>query len=289
MRICEVREKSICGKWIADWSKVGNCNYSNLDEVIQTHRPVLQFSLFEDATYRQLMDIMKSVQGDELVTHRYRDNDYIRHPVPIEYSNRGMRERASNLRGIDYKGFDQDTMIFWVTSEIQWTGIIYTCRIRFLLWDEIGGDPDMTPREKALRILNESPLQLDCDDPSFLYWGYEFVLTQMNAAIEPESRPPNKNNPHQLGLVCKHLHRVLRSLPFYNGDIAKAITQQWGGKISKREIDAIRRRYDLAQQANVGMPAEIQEPPPEEAEPGNAGLPPEEDENEIQRPDNNTI
>jgi hypothetical protein len=256
MHICDfVPSETPIGHWVADWSRP--CpDYGDANAIMRAHRPVLQFSLREifcspqlnEATYKQLAALI--------------DANFLR-----------QGERAQALRGVFYKNFDHDTMVFYVTSsEEELNGIQYLNLVKFLAWDEYGGNPDMTPREKATQLLWMSDIQVHCDDPSFLYWGYQYILTQLNASVYPEPRPPVINNPHQRGIVCKHLNRVFRSLPFYIGDIAKAVTEQWGGKIAKKEIEAIRRRTDLQQRANALPPNQVQPEPPPNPNPDLSGL-----------------
>jgi hypothetical protein len=244
MHFCEVHSHVPLGRWVADWSR--ECpDYSDVNAIMRTHRPVLQFSMRElyplnEMTYKQMADA-----------------------IDPNFLKQGWRAQA--LRGVRYDKMDNDTMVFYVTSsEIEINGIEYLNLVKFMSWDDYGGDPDLTPREKALRLLWMSDIQVHCDDPSFLYWGYQYILTQLNASIYQEPRYPHIRNPKLRGIVCKHLNRVLRSLPFYNGDIGKAVTDQFGGKISKSEIDAIRKRNDLTRQANA-LPADQVQPEPEPA------------------------
>jgi hypothetical protein len=66
-------------------------------------------------------------------------------------------------------------------------------------------------------------LALNCTCPSFLYWGYRYLLTKHDASIFPETRPPVKRNPYQRGIVCKHLNRTIKAFPFYSSDLANYI------------------------------------------------------------------
>ncbi len=60
---------------------------------------------------------------------------------------------------------------------------------------------------------------------AYKYWGYEFILTTMDAAIKPELRPPNIRNPRRRGVVCKHLGNVLKVFPFWWSTITGALAQ----------------------------------------------------------------
>jgi hypothetical protein len=253
------------GFWVADWSRTGECDYSNVADVIRTHRPVLQFDLLQvlrpqltEATYR---DLMARIDPGFLQQGLRVQDTYILPQDGKSYHGPKL------LRGISYQGFQGDTMKFMVTPSTEYPErskpSYYENLIKFMNWDDIGGDPNTTPREKASLLLWTSDVQLHCSDPSFLYWGYQYILTQLNAAMVPESRPPIHNNPSLRGVVCKHLNRVLHVLPFYNADMTKAITDQWGGKIDKRALDAIRRRADMQKamnEQNTELPPEADIP-----------------------------
>lgn len=259
MHVCDLHDSTPFGHWVADWSRTCS-DYSDANEIMRVHRPVLQFSMQELYGLPQLneMNYKQMVQA-----------------IDPNFLRQGWRARA--LRGLRYNGFSGDTMIFYVTSsEIELNGIEYMNLVKFLQWDDYGGNPDISPREKALQLLWLSDIQVHCDDPSFLYWGYQYILTQLDASVYQETRYPHIRNPQLRGIVCKHLNRVLRSLPFYSGDIAKAITDQWGGKITKREIDAIKRRLDLTKQANAVPNDQVQpEPEPAPYEPPTTGQQPQ--------------
>lgn len=244
VHVCEFDHRHApIGHWVADWTRVCH-DYSDANAVIRTHRPHLQFKL-------------RDVLGYQLNEMNFRD---MVARIDPNFLKQGVRARA--LRGLRLQQMDNDTMIFYVTSsEIDLNGIEYMNLIRFMDWDDIASDQDSLPRERALRLLNESDIQVHCDDPSFLYWGYQFICTQLQASVYEEDRPPHTNNPGMRGIVCKHLNRVLRSLPFYNGDIAKVIRQQWGGKAEKRVDQEIQQRESLQQQANALPPDQVEEEP----------------------------
>lgn len=249
MHVCDLTENGHppIGNWIVDWRNTGNCDYNSVDEVIITHRPVLQLRLsnlasrLDEMTYKQLAAA-----------------------IDPNFLKQGIRARA--LRGVYYQGFGDpfsqgdfhrqgtDTMIFKCTSSLKtWNGLDYLCLVKFLSWDEVGNDRDMTPREKALMLLWTSDIQLFCEDASFKYWGYQYILTQLNASIVPEDRYPHIRNPQLRGVVCKHLNRVLKALPFHNGDMTKEIIFQYGGKMDEQTTADIERTNRLQIEADQGL------------------------------------
>jgi hypothetical protein len=138
--------------------------------------------------------------------------------------------RSDELNGIRFVGFEpEDVMNFHVnSSKSSDNRIRYTNSIQFEEWDEIGSDPDLNFAERARMLLWAGNIKLHCTCPSFLYWGYQYMCTVLDAAIYPEERYPRERNPGERGIVCKHLNRVLRVLPFHSGEIAKETKNQFG-------------------------------------------------------------
>lgn len=260
MHVCELDHQIPVGHWIANWNP--ECpDYSDAGAILRAHRPVIEVCL-RDVFGRERLDEMTYKELIAAIDPVFLNQERPRPGRPNDLPDPG---RAGALRGVYYKRFDHNTMVFDVTSsEIDLNGVMYMNLVRFMDWDEIGADPDMTPREKALMLLWTSDIQVHCDDPSFLYWGYQYILTQLNASIYQEPRFPSVNNPGLRGIVCKHLNRVLRALPFYSGDLAKEITRQFGGKVDKTDQRDIQRRETLSQQQNALPPDQVQpEPEPQ--------------------------
>jgi len=138
--------------------------------------------------------------------------------------------RAEELTGIRFVGFEPDSVMnFHINSSSHTKNRIkYTNSIQFDEWEEVGSDPDLNFTERARMLLWVGNIRLHCTCPSFLYWGYQYMCTVLNAAIYPEERFPRERNPGERGIVCKHLNRVLRVLPFHSGEIAKEAKNQFG-------------------------------------------------------------
>jgi hypothetical protein len=140
-----------------------------------------------------------------------------------------QKVRSDALDGIRLLGFEGNIMRFRInSSEFAQNRIQYQCSVQFDDWDEVGPDPDLNYAEKARLLLWVGNIRLHCTDPSYLYWGYNYLLTVLDAAIYPEERKPVIRNPQERGIVCKHLNRILRVLPFYSGKIAAELKSQFG-------------------------------------------------------------
>jgi hypothetical protein len=71
-------------------------------------------------------------------------------------------------------------------------------------------------------LLQSGDLLVHCNDPSWKYWGWQYIGTKKGYAMRSEKRYPKIRNPRLTGTVCKHLLQVLQVLPFYSNDIVKA-------------------------------------------------------------------
>lgn len=156
--------------------------------------------------------------------------------IDNEFLRQGPRARA--LQAPRYMGFEGNLMNWRVpSSEISENGIVYINQVKFDDWDQVGQDPTLNFRERAMFLLWASNIRLHCTCPSFLYWGYQYILTVFDAAIYPETTRPGKypgqewrrRNWQEKGMVCKHLNRVLQVLPFHSGKIAVEMKNQFGG------------------------------------------------------------
>ncbi len=284
MQVSEFEHKHTFGEWVADWSRTGDCDYSDQNAVLRMHRPVLQLNFRHTLNEINYRGLMSSIDPNFLsqgirVGRNELNNAY-------QLPNSGV---VYHFGGVSYQRFYNNTMVFYVTPSTEFQerhkDPYYVNQIKFMEWDDICSDANMTPQEKATMLLWTSDLQLHCTDPSFKWWGYQYILTQLNAAVQPNSIYPKTNNAQLQGIVCKHLNRILHVLPFYLSDIARAVTEQWGGKIDKKAIDAIRKRADAQRQANANVdlppePEDVTGPPPE------VEIPPQDQDQELPPPEN---
>jgi hypothetical protein len=95
-------------------------------------------------------------------------------------------------------------------------------------WDEQVNDPSINANEAARLLLWGGDVKLHCHCPSFTFWGFNYILDQMDASIYHEDRYPHIRNPQLKGIACKHLIRTLKVLPFHLGDMASMIKAQRG-------------------------------------------------------------
>ncbi len=134
------------------------------------------------------------------------------------------RDYAPLIPYVRYVGTEKNIMKFFVPSPTKIN--MWNTYIEFVEWDSQVVDTKITPTEAARLLLWSSDIRVHCGCPSFIFWGYQYILTQLDASIYSEERYPHIRNPNLKGIVCKHLRRTLKVLPFHLGDMATAIKQQ---------------------------------------------------------------
>ena len=170
-------------------------------------------------------------------THPYFDDN---HPVMLdEFTYKDMlhvidprdlphRDYAPLIKYVKYVGTDKDTMKFFVPSPTKIN--MWNTYVQFVEWDAQVRDTDITAVEAARLVLWAGNIRVHCPCPSFKWWGYHYILNQLDAAIFPDEAAgnifPKIRNPQLKGIACKHLRRTLKVLPFHLGDMATAIKQQ---------------------------------------------------------------
>lgn len=135
------------------------------------------------------------------------------------------KDYAPLIPKVNYQETRGNTMKFFVPNT--YNG--WPCYIQFKQWDAEVADTSINPVEAARLLLWSGDLSLHCKCPSFLFYGYEYILTQLGAAIFPETRFPHIRNPQLKGVACKHLRRTLKVLPFHLGVMAAEIKRQRAG------------------------------------------------------------
>jgi hypothetical protein len=126
-----------------------------------------------------------------------------------------------------------DGVMVFNSTAVTTPGIPYwTQHIHLVDWYDSIGMVDLNFSERAYMAVFGDIL-VRCNDPSFLYFGYSYILTQLDTNLEskpdydknmgPEDRYPIIRNPDLEGVVCKHLIRVLEQLPYMVSSVAKAM------------------------------------------------------------------
>ena len=143
----------------------------------------------------------------------------------INPNNLPHKDYAPLIPYVRYIGTKDNIMKYFVPNK--YNG--WSTYIQFVDWDEQLKDNSIDANEAARLLLWSGNIRVHCPCPAFKFWGSQYILTQLDAAIVPELRMPHIRNPHLKGIVCKHLNRCLKVQPFHLGDMAREIKKQRAG------------------------------------------------------------
>lgn len=161
------------------------------------------------------------------MSHSMKLNEYITAPEmlhAIDPRDLPTRDYAPLIPYSRLAGIRGNIMKFFVPSPTRINK--WNFYIQYLDWDEQVRDTSLKTQEAAWLLYKNGRIAVHCGCPSFIFHGYEYILTQLDAAIRPETRYPHIRNPELRGILCKHGRVCMKTLGFYLGDMAKAIKQQ---------------------------------------------------------------
>lgn len=109
-----------------------------------------------------------------------------------------------------YKGVTRDYDVIFETPSQVTPGVTYIQKIKMREFKDIEGEEDLTVQEKV-RLALSGDIEVSCTCPAYRWWGYEYIMTQLDANNGPDQNIfPKIRNPNLLGTVCKHLKVVLQ-------------------------------------------------------------------------------
>lgn len=134
------------------------------------------------------------------------------------------KDKSRLVRKATYLGITEDyTVFFRVPSVTTKPATNYTVKIKLVEYPDIAEDKDIDVREKV-RLAIAGDIQISCTCPAYLYFGYKYILTQLDAnASDDEPRFPKIRNPKLQGVMCKHCFLALQAFPLNWSSIAKDI------------------------------------------------------------------
>jgi len=120
----------------------------------------------------------------------------------------------------------------------------------------------------AHEFLKKTHIKMSCSCPASLYWGPDYILglDKYDAKYgRQEPRAPKIRNPKQYGSMCKHMHAVMKVLPFYTATVARWLQDFYKDDIRKFEEEA-KAEFGWIQKAAVklGKKKKEEEEKPEE-------------------------
>ena len=137
-----------------------------------------------------------------------------------------MAQRGDTLSNrVRYFGLSKDgTLNFKVASQSE-PGHFYYIYIEapdVLRLGDVLENGDHLNEADFSRLLTMNGFRIHCGCPAWLYWSFQYMATQGNYEIEPETRAPKRNNTLLQGSMCKHLIAVVKNL-YENKSIRLAI------------------------------------------------------------------
>lgn len=137
------------------------------------------------------------------------------------------RDYAPLVKYVKYVGTQGNIMKFFVPSPTRINA--WNTYIQFTQWDQQVRDTSINAVEAARLLMWAGDIRVHCQCPAYHFWGMQYIDTMLDIAIVPEVRYPHIRNPNLRGILCKHLIRCTKTLPFHMADMAKAIRSQREG------------------------------------------------------------
>ncbi len=174
--------------------------------------------LLEEVNYEDLDLDVQFILGEAT----YKD---LRFKAPNYLDVRGKMKRATQIP--KYKGVDKDNIVEWEIESFTKPGIVYQQYIKLMTMEDIlkNRDGSKNPIDLVRQAL-QGDIEVHCTDPSWKYWGFQYIGTANDYALHAEPRFPHIRNPHLKGSICKHLDAILLVLPFWSSRITSDMKKQ---------------------------------------------------------------
>lgn len=157
---------------------------------------------------------------------KYRLDELTRKDLVTD-ADKWTKDKAKKVSRATYLGVTEDYTVFYrVPSVTADPPTNYTVKVKLVDYEDVEGDDDLTIREKV-RLAIAGDLLISCTCPAYLYFGYKYILTQLDSnESEDENRFPKVRNPKLQGVMCKHCYATLKSFPLTWTRIAKDISDK---------------------------------------------------------------
>lgn len=133
-----------------------------------------------------------------------------------------VKKRASKLDLPEYIGITKDYIVHMRVNSATGKGS-YVVKIKLVEYPTIADMTDITTAEKV-RLSLAGDLAIHCTCPAFKWWGYEYIMTQLDSnSSSVQNIYPKIRNPKLEGTLCKHSYRAFTRFGSYWKIIAKDI------------------------------------------------------------------
>lgn len=141
--------------------------------------------------------------------------------------DKNTKDKAKKISGSKYIGITEDFVVhFSVRSVTANPPTTYNVKVKLVEYADIDGEEDLSVGDKV-RLALSGDLAISCSCPAFRYWGYEYIVSQLEAIVGKEQTIfPKVRNPKLEGVMCKHCYHALSYLGMQWSRIAKDIKEK---------------------------------------------------------------
>ena len=138
--------------------------------------------------------------------------------------DKGTKSRAKLVQRATYLGVTRDYVVHMeVPSVTANPPTKYLVKVKLLEYPAIENEEDITTREKV-RLALAGDVAISCSCPAFLYWGFDYIVSQLGSKVgDTQTIFPKVRNPELSGVLCKHAYRTISAFGSYWAKIAADI------------------------------------------------------------------
>ena len=130
------------------------------------------------------------------------------------------RAKSQSL-SVSYKGISKEGIIHFQCSSGTHPGKFYNQYIKLLDLPFLLKDRKDYKDRDLVNLAVFGDIAVYCDDPSFKYYGWQYLSWINGYGLKREVRYPSMKNPYLKGSICKHLFAVFNAFPMYINSFVK--------------------------------------------------------------------
>ena len=130
------------------------------------------------------------------------------------------RAKSQSL-SVSYKGISKEGVIHFQCSSGTHPGKYYNQYIKLLDLPFLLKDRKDYKDRDLVNLAVFGDIAVYCDDPSFKYYGWQYMTYLNGCGLKREVRYPSMKNPYLKGSICKHLFAVFNAFPMYINSFVK--------------------------------------------------------------------
>lgn len=134
-----------------------------------------------------------------------------------QVSTRAKKQALS----VSYRGISKEGIIHFQCSSGTHPGKFYNQYIKLLDLPSLLKDRKDYKDKDIVNLAVFGDISVYCDDPSFKYYGWQYMSWVNGYGLKREIRYPFMRNPYLKGALCKHLVAVFNAFPMYINSFVK--------------------------------------------------------------------